>query len=206
MSDVPHPLHLPRKGKSQQMSSFWWSESASYPHPQPCWSALQIPTNCTDILHWEAVHFYLEAALDPVHGIKRLPEHHRTEGLRWWSSQVHWALHEALLQQEACQTHKPLALCWLDLANAFGSVHYQRICFSLKHYHAPASMITAVSNLYQGLLELSVHTEERFTNPFPVEVAVFQGDCWISYRACFWRWMPPSSQGSGWILFQVWYQ
>ena len=42
-----------------------------------------------------------------------------------------------------------LTVFWLDLANAFGSIHHQLICFSLKHYHAPASMIATVSNLYQ---------------------------------------------------------
>ena len=38
--------------------------------------------------------------------------------------------------EEARQKHKSLAVCWLDLANAFGSVHHQLIRFSLEHYHA----------------------------------------------------------------------
>ena len=77
--------------------------------------------------------------------------------------------------EEARKKHKSLAVCWLDLANAFGSVHHQLIRFSLEHYHAPPCMIAAVSDLYQGLVGV-VRTEEWSTKPFPIEVGVFQGD------------------------------
>ena len=77
--------------------------------------------------------------------------------------------------EEARQKHKSLAVCWLDLANAFGSVHHQLIRFSLEHYHAPARMVAAVSDLYQGLVGV-VRTEEWSTKPLPIEVGVFQGD------------------------------
>ena len=37
---------------------------------------------------------------------------------------------------EAHKHHKSLCACWLDLANAYGSVHHGLINFSLNHYHA----------------------------------------------------------------------
>ena len=79
------------------------------------------------------------------------------------------------LIQEARQKHKSLAVCWLDLANAFGSVHHQLIRFSLEHYHAPANMVAAVSDVYRGLVGI-VCTKEWSTKPLPMEVGVFQGD------------------------------
>ena len=46
---------------------------------------------------------------------------------------------------EARSLHKSLCVCWLDLANAYGSVHHNLISFSLQHYpyrndHLVASM------------------------------------------------------------------
>ena len=38
--------------------------------------------------------------------------------------------------QEARKKHRSLTICWLDLANAYGSVHHQLIQFTLRHYHA----------------------------------------------------------------------
>ena len=66
-------------------------------------------------------------------------------------------------------------MCWLDLANAFGSVHHSLIRFSLEHYHAPSCLVEAVSNLYEGLVGI-VRTKEWSTEPFPIEVGVYQGD------------------------------
>ena len=77
--------------------------------------------------------------------------------------------------EEARQKHKSLAVYWLDLANAFGSVHHQLIRFSLEHYYAPARMVAAVSDLYRGLVGV-VRTKEWSTKPFTMEVGVFQGD------------------------------
>jgi hypothetical protein len=55
-------------------------------------------------------------------------------------------------------------VCWLDLANAFGSVHYDIIAFSLAHYHAPPEMIQLVSNLYDGLTAV-ISTDKWTTTP-----------------------------------------
>jgi hypothetical protein len=49
--------------------------------------------------------------------------------------------------EEVCKKHKALAVCWLDLANAYRSVQHNLIQYSLRHYHAPDPMIAAVSHL-----------------------------------------------------------
>ena len=46
---------------------------------------------------------------------------------------------------EALRLHKSLCVCWLDLANAYGSVRHDLIDFSLHHYHAPIRL----SNMIQ---------------------------------------------------------
>ena len=46
--------------------------------------------------------------------------------------------------EEAQRKHKALAVCWLDLANAYGSVQHDLIRYSLEHYHAPQQMVAAV--------------------------------------------------------------
>ena len=43
--------------------------------------------------------------------------------------------------------HKSLAVCWLDLANAQGSVHHALTHFSFQHYHAPHSSVKPSLNL-----------------------------------------------------------
>ena len=40
--------------------------------------------------------------------------------------------------QESHQKHKSITICWLDLANAHGSVHHDLINFTPQHYHAPS--------------------------------------------------------------------
>ena len=50
------------------------------------------------------------------------------------------AEHQAKLAaviNSARRNKKALAVCWLDIANAYGSVHHSLIQFSLAHYHAP---------------------------------------------------------------------
>ena len=43
----------------------------------------------------------------------------------------------ATVLNDARQKHKSLAVCWIDLANAYGSVHHSLISYALQHYHAP---------------------------------------------------------------------
>ena len=76
---------------------------------------------------------------------------------------------------EARQKHRSLCVAWLDLANAFGSVHHGLITFSLAHYHAPAAFSNMVSELYTGLLGI-VRTKSWITSPIPLLQGVYQGD------------------------------
>ena len=52
---------------------------------------------------------------------------------------------------EARKKHKLLAVCWLDLKNAYGSVHHSLIEYSLKHYHASPKFYDVVGFLYKDL-------------------------------------------------------
>ena len=52
---------------------------------------------------------------------------------------------------EAYKNHRSLTVCWLDLANAYGSVHHSLIDYALKHYHAPPCFHRVVSHLYTDL-------------------------------------------------------
>ena len=76
---------------------------------------------------------------------------------------------------EAHSKHKALAICWLDLANAYGSVHHALIDFSLRHYHAPPQFLANVQALYTGL-NAKVITAEWETPVIPLQKGVYQGD------------------------------
>ena len=67
------------------------------------------------------------------------------------------------------------AVCWLNLANAYGSVHHNLIPFALRHYHVLDYFIALVNNLYHGLCA-SICSHSWSTATFPLEVGVFQGD------------------------------
>ena len=65
----------------------------------------------------------------------------------------------AAILAETRKKHKSLAVCWLDLANAYGSVHHSLIQFSVKHYHAPPKFSQILQSLYSGLGGISHHKE-----------------------------------------------
>ena len=52
---------------------------------------------------------------------------------------------------EARKRHRSVTVAWLDLANAYGSVHHSLIKFSLNHYHAPHKFLAVVESLYDGI-------------------------------------------------------
>ena len=76
---------------------------------------------------------------------------------------------------EARRKHRSLCVCWLDLANAFGSVHHNLIRFSFQHYHASPEMVDMVSSLYEDLIGV-VSTKSWQTAPIHLQIGVFQGD------------------------------
>jgi hypothetical protein len=76
---------------------------------------------------------------------------------------------------EAHSNHKSVAVSWLDLANAYGSVHHSLIDFSLRHYHAPPQFLSTVQALYTGL-HAKVITAEWETPVISLQKGVYQGD------------------------------
>ena len=52
---------------------------------------------------------------------------------------------------EAKQRHRSVTTAWVDLANAYGSVHHSLIQFSLHHYHASPKFSAVVESFYDGL-------------------------------------------------------
>jgi len=86
--------------------------------------------------------------------------------------------HQAKLAAILCDArtkHKSLVVCWLDLANAYGSVHHSLINFSLVHYHAPPSFSRLIQVMYDGH-SASVMTQDWSTPAFPLQIGVYQGD------------------------------
>ena len=81
------------------------------------------------------------------------------------------AVHEAHVR------HKSLTVSWLDLANAYGSVHHNLISFSLHHYHNGVSdnFSSLVANFYSGL-SASVYTQDWSSPLIPINKGIFQGD------------------------------
>ena len=56
-----------------------------------------------------------------------------------------------LMIADAHKKHESLTVCWLDIANAYGSVHHQLIIYCLQHYHTPSIFLNTVSNIYSDL-------------------------------------------------------
>ena len=77
--------------------------------------------------------------------------------------------------RDANKHHRSLAIAWLDLANAYGSVHHKLIQFALSHYHAPPELIALTSSLYHNQQAI-VTCQKWETNTVNLQVGVFQGD------------------------------
>ena len=76
---------------------------------------------------------------------------------------------------DAKRRHRSLAVCWIDLANAYGSVHHSLILYSLEHYHAPSKLIKLVEAFYTGLVA-RVSSSSWSTPLIPLQLGVYQGD------------------------------
>ena len=66
-------------------------------------------------------------------------------------------------------------IAWLDITNAYGSVHHSLIQFCLSHYHAPPEFCALIQLLYTGL-SATVSTDEWCTTPILLGIGVYQGD------------------------------
>ena len=77
--------------------------------------------------------------------------------------------------KDATVKHRSLSVCWLDLANAYGSVPHGLIQFALQHYNTPLQFTNTVSSLYSGLS--AAITAGSWATPFvPLQTGVYQGD------------------------------
>ena len=77
--------------------------------------------------------------------------------------------------KDAKLRRKSLAVCWLDLANAYGSVHHSLISFSLQHYHAPPQLLQLIQAFYSDL-SATITSSKWSTPPVPLKLGVYQGD------------------------------
>ena len=76
---------------------------------------------------------------------------------------------------EAHKKHRSLTVCWLDLANAYGSVHHGLIRYALGHYDAPPHFLRVVSSIYTDL-HANITSKAWSTKAIPLQVGVYQGD------------------------------
>ena len=76
---------------------------------------------------------------------------------------------------EARKRHRSVTTAWLDLANAYGSVHHSLIKFSLNHYYAPPKFSAIVESLYDGIAA-EVISDGWSTPLVPLQRGVYQGD------------------------------
>ena len=75
----------------------------------------------------------------------------------------------------AKQLKRSLSVAWLDIANAYGSVHHSLIQFCMAHHHAPPEFCQLLQSWYSRL-SASVSTDDRLTPLFPLKLGVYQGD------------------------------
>ena len=76
---------------------------------------------------------------------------------------------------DAKMKRKSLATCWMDLADAYGSVHHSLIMYSLKYYHAPPKLTDLLKSSYSGLAA-KVGSVSWVYPVIPIQVGVYQGD------------------------------
>ena len=88
-------------------------------------------------------------------------------------SEHHCKLAEVI--RDASVKHRSLTVCWLDLANAYGSVPHGLIQFALSHYHAPSQFANTVSSLYSDL-SATITSDKWATSFVPLQIGVYQGD------------------------------
>ena len=81
----------------------------------------------------------------------------------------------AAVIKSAHQQKQSLGIAWLDIANAYGSVHHELIQFSMVHYHAPLEFCWLLQSWYSGLSGV-ISTDQWLTDIVPLKTGVYQGD------------------------------
>jgi Reverse transcriptase (RNA-dependent DNA polymerase) len=78
--------------------------------------------------------------------------------------------------KDAKQEYRSICLIMLDFANAYGSVRHNLIQFALNWYHLPDWLQQIVFKYYERI-QASVMTSQWETDPFDLEIGLFQGCC-----------------------------
>ena len=86
------------------------------------------------------------------------------------------ALREAM--EDSRRSKRQLAMVWIDLKNAFGSVPHNLIQFALEWYHVPP-VFEKIIRQYYDMLVATIEGRGWSSQTFPFELGVFQG-CTIS--------------------------
>ena len=76
--------------------------------------------------------------------------------------------------QDAKRRKKEITVCWLDLANAYGSVSHNLIQFAAEWYHVPETLRNIIFSYYDDLA-VKISTDEWTTNKISYEQGLFQG-------------------------------
>lgn len=83
-----------------------------------------------------------------------------------------FAFAEAL--REAKEEQRQIVACFIDLANAYGSVRHNLIQFALEWYHVPEPVRVLIFNYYEQLMT-KVQTKQWSTGFFLFDIGLFQG-------------------------------
>ena len=83
-----------------------------------------------------------------------------------------FGLLEAL--RDAKESYRQIVLCWLDLANAYGSVRHNLIQFALNWYHVPKDIQALIFDYYEKLCAM-ISTNNWSTGFFLWDIGLFQG-------------------------------
>ena len=73
----------------------------------------------------------------------------------------------------ARKAKRSLAVAWLDISNAYGSIHQSLIQFALQCYHAPTGLCNLLLSWYDGL-SASISTSNWVSPTIPLEIGVYQ--------------------------------
>ena len=75
----------------------------------------------------------------------------------------------------ARKAKRSLAVAWLDIVNAYGSIHHSLIQFTLQRLHAPTGLCNLLLSWYDGI-SASISTSNWVSPSIPLEIGVYQGD------------------------------
>ena len=110
-------------------------------------TAKQLQANSSHPLCWEAIFYHSYYMLTN----KYFDRHIQKTFMPVTAGCTEHHLKLTTILNDARKKRRSLAVCWMDLANAYGSVHHSLIMYSLQHYHAPPRFTSLIKVFYSGL-------------------------------------------------------